>query len=62
MVLVIPIRLDFIKFNKNKLNTDSRNNISDNKINNRIINLLSSIKKMSFKVSFLISKADSAFI
>lgn len=51
------------RINKNKADTKSSSNVSNSKINNRIANLLSSIKvKKSFEIGFLISEASLAFI
>lgn len=52
-ILSILIRLVYMKTNKNKFNIDYSGDISDNKINDRIINLSNIIKKLSFEASFL---------
>lgn len=56
-----PIRLSHVKNNENELNKASDGNINSNKIDNKITNLLSTIKKMSFKTGFLISKTCLTF-
>ena len=50
------------KVYKNEMDTDNNNNINDNKINNKIANLLNNIKKIIFKASFLFFKASLIFI
>lgn len=53
--------LSHIKFNKNKLNINSSSSIDSSKINNKIANLLSNIKKMDSQVNFLNFEASLAF-
>lgn len=50
------------RINENELNTNAGDGIGNVKINDRISNLLSSIKKMSFKADFLTPKASLNFI
>ena len=50
------------KNDKNELGMDSNNGINVGRINNRLANLLSFMKKMSFRLDFLTSKASLAFI
>lgn len=45
------------RLDKNQLNTDVDKGIDSGKINNRDKNVLSNIKKMSFKAGFFIFKA-----
>lgn len=53
----------YIRVYKNKRNINSISSVSGSKINNRITNLLKSIKiKKSFSIDFLISKASLIFI
>lgn len=52
------------RIDKNKLNTngsEGNGRVSGSKIDNKIVNLSSIAKKMSSKVSFLISKASLVF-
>lgn len=61
MTLLILVWVIDTKANKNKLDIDGGDDINSDKINNKIANLSSSIKKMSSKVSFFISKASLTF-
>lgn len=45
MALLALVSLNFTKINKNKNDTDINSDVSDNKIDDKIINLSSSIKK-----------------
>lgn len=47
MVLITFARLSYTKLNENKRNINSGGNISGNRIDEKIANLLNSIKKMS---------------
>lgn len=62
MTLFTPARLVYCKMNKNVLNIHDDTSISNCKINDKIINLLSPIKKISSKVTFFTSKTSLAFI
>ncbi len=51
-----------IKVNKYELNTNSNSDVSGNKINNRIANLLNSTKmKKNFEMGFFTSKISLIF-
>lgn len=60
-VLLILARPVYTKVNKNKLNTDGGSGIGGGKIDNRIVNLLSFIKKISFGMGFFTPKASLIF-
>ena len=62
MALRAPARPTYTKTNKNELSIDSGDNIDSGRIDDKIANLSSSIKKMSSGVGFLISKASLAFL
>lgn len=49
------------KCNKNRFDTDNDSDIGSGRINDRISNLLSNIKKMSSGAGFFTSKASLAF-
>lgn len=61
MILSALAKVACTRANKNKLDMDDDNGIYDNRIDYRIENLLSSIKKMGFKASFFIFKASLTF-
>lgn len=61
MILSVLAKVACTRANKNKLDTDDNNGIYDNRIDYRIENLLSSMKKMGFKASFFIFKASLTF-
>ena len=46
------------KVNENKLNINAGDDINRDKINGKIVNLLSNIKKMSFGADFFIFEAS----
>ena len=58
MAVVIPARPTCTKINKNKFSSDGTNS---DKIDDKMTNLLSSIKKMSSRASFFTLKASLAF-
>lgn len=55
-------RPDWFETNENELNTDGNSDISSSRIDDRIVNLSSIIKKMSSKAGFITFKASLAFI
>ena len=61
-VSLIPAWLAYIKTNENELGINDNSSIGGGRIDNRITNLSSSTKKMSFKMGFFIYKASLAFI
>lgn len=61
IVPLTPARLVCTGTNENKLDTDGDSGISGSRINDRIINLSSTTKKMSFRADFFISEASLAF-
>lgn len=62
MALQALVRPACIKTNKNELDIDGGNSIGGDRIDNKMVNLSSSIKKMSSKAGFFISKTCLAFI
>lgn len=52
----------YTRVNKNKLDINSEDYISSNRIDDRFTNLSNSIKKMNFKVDFLNFEASLSFI
>lgn len=61
MASSVPARLASTKTNKNDLVTDHNNGIGGGRINDKIANLSSFKKKMSFGASFLTPKARLTF-
>lgn len=57
----VSARPTCIKTNKRELGIDSGDSISDGRINNIIVNLSNSTKKISYRAGFLTSKASLAF-
>ncbi len=62
MTLLVPTIPACIKINKNEFSTDDSSGIGSSRIDDKIANLLSFTKKISFKVGFLTLKASLAFI
>lgn len=61
-ILLPQIRLAYIKTNKNEFYIDNGISIGSDKINDKITNFSSNIKKMSFQKDFFIFKTNLAFI
>ena len=53
---LVLARLACTRINENELGMDGGGGISNSRIDDRIVNLSSSTKKMSFKVGFLLLK------
>lgn len=60
-ILLPQIRLAYTKTNKNELYIDNDISIGSDKINDKITNFSSNIKKMSFQKAFFIFKANLTF-
>ena len=54
------ISLAYTKINQKELGTDGGSSISDGRINNKIVNMSSFMKKMHFGVGFFILEASLA--
>ena len=59
---LVPARPACTKADKNELGISGGGSISSSMIDDKMVNLSSSIRKISFRVSFLILKASLAFI
>lgn len=55
-------RPSFIRTNKNPLDTNTGSDIDSGKINDKIVNLSNSTKKMSSEADFFIFKTGLSFI
>lgn len=60
-VPLTPSRSSRTRNNENEFSKDSDCNVSGNRIDDRIANLSSNIKKMGFKVGFFTFKANLIF-
>ena len=58
LVLAVSVRT---RADKNELDTDGNSDINGGRVDDKLVNLSDSTKKMSFRAGFLISKASLAF-
>lgn len=61
MILTALARPGHIRPDENKLNINSSSNVNSNKIDDKIVNLSSNTKKISFEAGFLTFEIGLAF-